>query len=114
MSQVDVVAPKVPMLINVLIELQSYGHSINWNRTSDEINVFPAPVPSLKEWIFHYYDELKAMLSGFCDSCLRWHIRRFEAPWGANPHMCQKCMKSSISGFNRTEWPDLLDFNEEI
>ena len=74
----------------------------------------PAPALALKEWIFHYYDELKAMLPGFCDSCLRWHIRRFEAPWGANPHMCQKCMKSSISGFNRTEWPDLLDFNEEI
>jgi hypothetical protein len=28
--------------------------------------------------------------------------------------MCEKCMKSSILGFNRTEWPDLLDFDEEI
>ena len=114
MGQVDVISPKVPMLVNVLIELQNHGHSINWNRTADEINIYPAPNQQLADWIIHYYDELKLMLPGQCDAHLAWTLRRFEAPWGANPHLCQRCMRESIGSFNRSDWPEMLDFDEEI
>jgi hypothetical protein len=115
MPQEDVAIPRLDPFVQLLHELQFYGHSVNWNRRKDELNVYPDPSDEMVAKITANFERLKYLLPGICDTCLQWSIRRFECYWTANPHLCSRCTLLSTRLFTRLDqWPEAVWDDETL
>ena len=109
-SQADVVDPGLPDLVRVLGELQLLMVSVNWNRSTNDLRVFPVvDVDHLRDQVRENFDSLRFLLPGYCDGCGEWSIKRYEMYWAAHPHLCPRCyiivLQQLESG--RVDWPEI-------
>lgn len=106
--QEDVAVPQLPELVMFLHDLQIGQYSIEVNRTSKMLFVWPTPPDEYTALVKKFYAELDFLQPGICDTCKQWHLRRFDAYWGASPLFCARCLSRIIKHFNTTEsWPEV-------
>jgi hypothetical protein len=107
-TQEDVQIPDLPALVMLLSDFQIGQYSVEINRTSRMLFVWPTPPDEITELVKVYFEELTYLQPGVCDTCQQWHIRRFDAYWGASPLYCARCLSRIIKHFNTTEtWPEV-------
>ena len=106
MPQEDVETPNLPNMVALLHDLQLGLYSLDWNRDIGILHCTPNPPEDMVKSIRYWYDELKFLQPGVCDSCQQWNIRRLDAYWGASPLYCPRCLNRLLQYFDKTDtWP---------